>query len=106
MTTVHIHVYRSICTYVKSQIEAGVWAGVPAPKAPGAAYLGATIGREAPRGRGEAMLRPSRNHYVRGFRCRDLLAASIAELISIDTREEVLPFAQQNRRNGDVHLVD
>ena len=58
------------------------------------------------RGRSKATLRPSRNHYVRGFCRRDLLGASIAERFSVDACEKVLPLAQQNRRNGDVHLVD
>jgi hypothetical protein len=58
-----------------------------APEATGTAYLAAGSGARL-HGGSSATLRPSRNHYVRGFRRRDLLGTSISELFSFYTREE------------------
>ena len=87
--------------------KSGSWGErLHAPEATGAAYLAASIRREAPAAEAKRRYAPSRNHYVRGFCRRDLLGASIAERFSVDDCEKVLPLAQQNRRNGEVHLVD
>jgi hypothetical protein len=43
---------------------------------------------------------------VRDVGCGNVLGAVIAELWSVDTGEQVLPGTQQDRGDGQVHLVD
>ena len=43
---------------------------------------------------------------MRGVRRRNMLAALIAELWKIETGEEVFAAAEEDRRDGEMHLVD